>query len=82
MITIMQGERFKLESAGNGAVYLLTDIGAGRDVFFQGDDALQFESELEMAEHRFPDELIDYVLSWLWDQCDYGSVSQPIQRAS
>jgi len=80
MITIMQGERFRLESAGNGAVYLLTDTRTGRSTFAQGDDALQFESDLESVERVFPDKSVDHVLGWLWDQCDYGAASQADER--
>lgn len=80
MITIMQGERFKLESAGNGAVYLLTDTVAGRDVALQGDEALQFEADLDIVERLFQDDSTDYVLSWLWNQCVYGSASSAVER--
>ena len=38
---------WRVTSYGNGAAYLLEDTQNNTSVFFQGDDALQFEGELD-----------------------------------
>lgn len=82
MACIMNGATFALDSTGNGAFYLLRHKKAKRSTFFQGDDAVRFEENLEGTEFAFPDESIDFVLRWLWDQCGYGAASQPDEKES
>lgn len=82
MARILEGATFSLDSTGNGAFYLLRHKTARRSTFLQGDDALRFEHEKEQIENNFRDTSPDSVLGWLWDQCDYGSVSQPDERES
>ena len=47
MITIRNTPAYTFQSAGNGAVFLLTRKWDGADVFFQGDDAVRVDSETE-----------------------------------
>jgi len=37
---------FRLISYGNGSAYAFINLDAGRDVYFQGGDAIEFESEI------------------------------------
>ena len=44
---IYQSAEWAIDSMGNGHCYLLTNETSGSDVFFQGDDATQFNAEFE-----------------------------------
>lgn len=77
-ITLIQTERYTLASIGNGFAYSLTDNADRRAVFVQDDDATQFRTDWEAAEIVFPDKSQDEVMRWLWDQCDYGAASFPV----
>lgn len=75
MTRIMQSKSFALDSTGNGAVYVLSNLAAYRDVCLQGDDALTFEADLASIEAACPEWSAECVLAWLWDECDYGGAS-------
>lgn len=74
---IMEGEAFALDSYGNGAAYTLRNLAGRSSVWLQGDDARDFRNALENYEAKHPLANPDRVLSWLWDQCDYGAAAQP-----
>jgi hypothetical protein len=82
MTRILEGEKFSLDSTGNGSFYLLRHKAARRSTFFQSEDATSFEERLEATENAFPEGTPDSVLSWLWDQCEYGSVSRADEKES
>ncbi|AFU87871.1 hypothetical protein CcrColossus_gp001 [Caulobacter phage CcrColossus] len=75
-IRIMEGTRYALDSYGNGAAYTLRNKIAQTSVWLQGDDAATFREELEAQEAAHPNKNPDYILSWLWDDCDYGLAAQ------
>ncbi len=73
----MQGAAFALDSYGNGAAYTFRALAApASSVFLQDEDAATFRDELDRLETLRPDDSPDQILSWLWDQCDYGSAAQ------
>jgi len=72
--------RFQLECWGNGLSYELINRCTQMSVFVQGDDASRFEDEREETERAFPDKDDDYIFMWLWDQCEYGALAQPLSR--
>jgi len=78
MILIRQAAPYSVRSAGAGACYLLTNHAARRDVFFQGDDATQFETELEAMELTRPNAPTSAILAELWTL--YADVSAPIHE--
>lgn len=73
---ILEGERYALDSYGNGAGYTLRNKIAETSVWLQGDDAASFREELDAQEAAHPHHDPDRVLSWLWDECDYGLAAQ------
>ena len=75
---LMQGKQFSLVSYGNGLAYSLLNHNASRWVYTQGDDAETFRNDLTAIETNHDDWGVDQTLSWLWDQCEYGSASTPI----
>jgi len=68
--TISQGQRYKLDSLGNGWAYTLRDLLTKQSVWFQDDDAKQFRVELDELEERFPKHSPDQLLALMWE--DYG----------
>ena len=69
-VTISQGQRYKLDSLGNGWAYTLRDLLTKQSVWFQDDDAAQLRDELEALETRWPNHSPDQILALLWE--DYG----------
>jgi len=73
--------RFSLVSYGKGTAYALNQKPSndlqhdGLQVFVQGDDALQFESEWESICNVFPNDNLDKNLARLWDI--YSEVAEP-----
>jgi len=67
---------YTLDVWGSGISCALTHNPTGKSVYLQGDDALTFETELEAAELAFPYKSDAEIFAWLWDQCDYGSITQ------
>ena len=78
VVTVRHAPPFTLQSAGNGACYLLTHVAARRDVFFQGDDAIDFETELEALEMLRPETSTSAILAELWNL--YAEFSAPIKE--
>ena len=76
---ISEGPTFRLERWGGGLFYALTHKGEGLSVFFQGDDAAEFESRFELAEANYPDWLPDQICGHLWHDHEYGTVAQPVE---
>lgn len=66
---------FELECWGNGLSYALTHKTTAMQIFVQGDDAIAFEHDRRAAEASFPQKTDDEIMSWLWDQCNYGSAA-------
>lgn len=75
-VTIYEGERFALDSYGNGAAYTLRNKVALTSVFLQDDAAGQFRDELDAQEAAHPHRDPDRLLSWLWNECEYGAAAQ------
>jgi hypothetical protein len=80
-VTLLNGERFILNSFGNGLSYLLSDKLTGMEYFSQGDDADFFRGDLASVERRNPDYSPDQVCMVLWDLYDYGSAASPAGRS-
>ena len=74
-VTIMQGQRYSLDSSGNGWAYTLRDSETRQSVWLQDDDAAQFREELETLESRFPNHSTDAILGMLWFDFEYGRVA-------
>lgn len=72
-IRISEGERFALDSYGNGAAYTLRDKTAKMSVWLQGDDATDFRETFDTIETVCPHFRPDETLGVLWDQHDYGA---------
>jgi hypothetical protein len=66
MIIVRKTARFTLWSQGNGLIYALAHRASGKDIFFQGDDAIIFEQELDDAENAEPTRDTDDILASLW----------------
>ncbi|AXQ69611.1 hypothetical protein HOU03_gp157 [Caulobacter phage CcrSC] len=77
-ITIAQGQRFQLDSYGNGAAYAFYDRTAGASVWLDGDDATQFRADFDNAEDRRPHDGPDQIMAHLWDEHDYGAAATPL----
>ena len=73
-VTISQGQRYQLDSLGNGWAYTLRDLLTKQSVWFQDDDAAQLRDELEALETRFTNHAPDQILALLWE--DYGGVAR------
>lgn len=82
IICISEGQRYSLNSYGNGWGYLLKDKQTGLSVWLQDDDAAQFREELETLESRFPDHSPDDILGILWHDYDYGQVAREQEEAA
>lgn len=71
MAIIMDSETFQLHSNGNGLFYTLYRKNEGKIVedgslFFQGDDAIIFEDNLNALEIANPEETVTFILAELW----------------
>jgi hypothetical protein len=74
---IHDSETWRLESWGHGLSYAFTHKPTNRQYFCQGDDALDFERQLDAIEEYQPGWSYDRCLAWAWDQCDFSSVATP-----
>lgn len=70
--------KWKLTILGNGVAYeIRKKEGAGeRVVFFQDDDALQFEATLDNYEEQFPETDISQILDWIWEHEQYDLIAE------
>ncbi len=73
-VTVKKTDNYELISHGNGLAYELNNTAVKRSVFLQGDDALQFETELETWEKYHPYKATAEILGALFSQ--YESVSE------
>ena len=62
---------FILECYGSGIAYALIHCATNSQVWLQGDDATQFESDWESIEATFPHFTREQVARYLWDQYEY-----------
>jgi hypothetical protein len=74
-LTIMEGDRYSLESYGNGWGYTLREKASGLSVWLQDDDAAQFRDELDALELAHPRDTTDAILDALWSDFEYGSAA-------
>lgn len=77
-ITIHNTPSFRIDSTGNGLSYDFTHKKQNKYVFFQGDDAIEFENELKAYEKAFPDMEYENLLTLLWN--DYSDISAKIHK--
>jgi hypothetical protein len=74
-VTILRGDKFSLESHGNGWAYTLRRHEGRLSIWLQDDDASTFRDELDSLERAFPYRPLDDVLSTLWGE--YSSLASP-----
>ena len=67
-----ESERFRLVNFGNGWAYTLINLGNGKSLFFQDDDARQFDSDYESACDAF--DSIEIALKHVWNE--YEDIAQ------
>lgn len=75
--TCFDGQSFRLTSWGRGVAFLLVNKREGMELFLQGDDALEFEADMEATTKSKPSLTFQQVAAWLWDQCGYGDAAMP-----
>lgn len=78
MVTVFNAGRYRLDSYHSGLSYCLTDKRSQLEVFAQGDEARAFQQELEGTQDMFA--TWDEVAAWLWDQCNWGAASLPVDN--
>ena len=76
IVRIMEGQRFALDSFGNGWAYALRKINPLKSVWVQDDDATQFREELDALETTRPNDSPDAILGALWSDFEYGSLAR------
>lgn len=70
---LMDSENFRVVSWGGGVSYVLLNKRMGQSVHVQGDDATQFENELEAMENAHPHWDTDRILAEIWEQYELAA---------
>lgn len=70
--TVYDLPRYCVRSYGNGTAYEMIDKATANSMFFQGDDALKFEREIELAVSADPDKLYDLIFEVIWNAHEFG----------
>ena len=79
--TICNTENFRVNSIGNGLCYEFIKKSNNHFVFFQGDDAAEFENEKGKAEKAWPNVPTDTILELVWGINDYDLIARPIEQS-
>jgi hypothetical protein len=74
--TLYKTDQFKLISHGYGVAYEFISLDRMQSIFLQGDDALNFETQMIEAQDANPYASINAVLSFMWSQ--YDVIAEPI----
>ncbi|AFU86486.1 hypothetical protein D869_gp097 [Caulobacter phage CcrRogue] len=76
-LRISEGERFALDSYGNGAAYTFRDKTGKESVWMQDDDASAFRETYDALQTLLPSFGPDEILGILWNDHDYGAAASP-----
>ncbi|NDC09941.1 MAG: hypothetical protein EBZ75_11495 [Oxalobacteraceae bacterium] len=76
--TMLDDGWFKLVSYGNGLAYLIVHKPSQTETYIHGDDAAQFERELDAIEIAKPALTYSETIGYAWGHLGYREMATPI----